>query len=83
MTVRPFDAEASHTPHTSVADNRHHRQMTRIGWILGRCIRHEPVPYEAYRTRFAEPRHSFRSDVARLRQARIYRGEQLIGSDVS
>jgi hypothetical protein len=31
------------------------RQMARIGWILGRCIRHEPVRYEAYRTRVAEP----------------------------
>jgi hypothetical protein len=83
MTVRPFDVHASHPPHAVLAYNRRRRQMTRIGWILGRCIRHEPVPYEAYRTRFAEPEHAFRSDVARLRHARIYRGQQLIGSDVS
>jgi hypothetical protein len=28
--------------------------------ILGRCIRHEPVAYEAHRARCAEPEHALR-----------------------
>jgi hypothetical protein len=83
MTVRPFDARASHTPHAFHLRGRRRPRIVRIAWILGRCIRREPVPYDAYRMRFAEPEHSFHHDLAALRRARIRRGTELIGSSVS
>ena len=80
MTTREFDARASSTRRASLRQDRSHRSIIRAAWLLGRFVRREPVVYELYAARFGTPVRVFRSDVAVVRAARIYRGTELLGS---
>jgi hypothetical protein len=80
MTFREFDAPASSTRPASVRWGTGHLSIVRVAWLLGRCVRREPVGYGVYRDRFNGSVHSFKGDLASLRRARIYRGDELLGS---
>jgi hypothetical protein len=80
MTTREFDARASSTRRASSRQDRSRGSVLRAAWLLGRFVRREPVRYELYAARFGAPVHIFRSDVAAVRAARIYRGTELLGS---
>ena len=81
MTTREFDARASSTRRASFRQDRRCRSITRAAWLLARFIRREPVRFEPYTGRFGTPARVFRSDIAAVRAARIYRGAELLGSD--
>jgi len=81
MTLRDFDACASITrpfPSRQARD----RSTIRLAWLLARIIRREPVRYAPYKSRFDRTEYGFRRDIRAIRQARIYRGTELLGSDV-
>ncbi len=81
MTLRQFDVHASITRPPSCTQDRGHRSIARIAWLLARFIRREAVRYELYEARFGASLSAFRSDIGTLRAARIYRGTELLGSD--
>lgn len=81
MTSREFDARSSTTRPVSSRENRGRHSTARAAWLLGRFIRREPVHHELYTARFGAPLGLFRSDVATVRAARIYRGTQLLGNE--
>jgi hypothetical protein len=81
MTTREFDAPASSTRRISLRQVRSRRSVIRAAWLLARFIRREPVRYELYAARFGVPAGVFRSDIATVRAARIYRRAELLGSD--
>lgn len=82
MTTRQFDAPVSSTRPVSSREDRSGRSVTRIAWLLGRFIRREPVRYEHYKACFGESSCTFDEDVTKVRSARIYRGSELLGTDV-
>jgi hypothetical protein len=80
MTIRIFDAPASITRPPSHTRDRGHRSIVRIAWLLARFVRHEAVRYDLYEKRFGGSVASFRSDITAIRNARIYRGAERLGS---
>lgn len=80
MTVREFAARASITRRFSSRHERHRAAM-RLAWLLALMIRREPVRYAPYRRRFERTEYGFRRDIRAIREARIYRGTELLGSD--
>jgi hypothetical protein len=79
MTPRTFDAPASLTRRVSSRPDRA-RRLDRAAWLLARFIRREPVHYVIYERRFHRSSASFNEDVAKVRDARIYRGRTVLGS---
>ena len=77
MTVRDFDARASSTRRFASC---HDRAALRLAWLLARIIRREPVRYGFYKRRFDCTEYGFRRDIRAIREARIYRGTELLGS---
>ena len=83
MTIRHFDAPASITRPPSCTQDRGPRSIARIAWLLARFVRREPVRCELYEAHFRGSPREFRRDLATLRDAGIYRGAELLGSDAS
>lgn len=83
MTTPQFDAPASITRPVSARHDRRGRSITRTAWLLGRFIGREPVRYANYKARFGESSRMFDGDIKTVRAARIYRGSELLGTDVS
>jgi hypothetical protein len=81
MTTPQFGMPAPSTRPASCSRDRASRS-TRTAWILARAVHHEPVEYEAYARRFGASLGAYRQDVAALKRARIYRGGELLGSDL-
>ena len=82
MTTREFDARASITRPVFLRQDRD-RSVIRIGWLLARFIRRQPVRYGVYKRQFDRTEYGYRRDLRVLREARIYRGSELLGSDAS
>ena len=78
MTTPDFGVPAPSTRPASRSRNR----SARTAWILARFVQHEPVEYEAYARRFGASLAAYHEDVATLKGARIYRGGELLGSDL-
>ena len=83
MTIGHFDAPASTTRPPSRTRDRDRGSLARIAWLLARFIRREAVHYELYEARFGGSVRAFHRDLTALRNARIYRGTTLLGSDAS
>jgi len=82
MTLRDFDARASSTRRFASCHDRDRAAM-RLAWLLARMIRRQPVRYVPYKSRFDRTEYGFRRDIRAIREARIYRGTELLGSDAS
>ncbi len=82
MTTRKFDARASITRPVFLRQDRD-RSIIRITWLLARFIRRQPVRYGVYKHRFARTEYGYHRDLRALREAGIYRGTELLGSDAS
>ncbi|HEX3464404.1 MAG TPA: hypothetical protein VHS78_10195 [Candidatus Elarobacter sp.] len=80
MTVHDFGAHAPITRRFASCHERDRAAM-RLAWLLARIIRREPVQYGPYRRRFDRTEYGFRRDIRAIRDARIYRGSELLGSD--
>ena len=80
MTVRDFGARAPITRRFASGHDRDRAAM-RLAWLLARIIRREPVRYGLYKRRFDRTEYGFRRDIRAIRDARIYRGTELLGGD--
>jgi hypothetical protein len=82
MTVREFGASAPITRSRFATQRCDRASVVRAAWLLARFIRREAVFYDLYKARFRASAHAFRRDLCAVRDARIYRGTELLGGNV-